>query len=312
MVRLLPIASGKGGVGKTVIAANLGLALARSGLSVVLVDLDLGGSNLHTCLGLRNRNAGLGDMAWKRERELSALLVETGYDRLWLVPGDGLLPGVANLEWTAKRRILRELEALPADFVVMDLGAGSSYNVVDFFLASSEGLLVLRPEITAVLNAYSFLKTAAYRLLSRAFHDRSPGRAAVNEFAAAKTEGSGVSYLDFARELAGRFPEGRAVLDLLTSLRPLVAMSMGEDEEVEAELGRRLGDIAAKNLGMTVVPAGRVPSDPALPASVARRRPLLASDPRSPFSLGVQALASRLLEGVGPWQPSADARQARP
>jgi flagellar biosynthesis protein FlhG len=293
MARLLPIASGKGGVGKSVIAANLGLALSRAERTVVLVDLDLGGSNLHTCLGIKNKHPGLGSLVWKKERSLSDLLVEAGFDRLWFVPGDGLLPGTANLDWFAKKRILKELEALPADFIILDLGAGSSYNVVDFFLASGEGIVIVRPEITSVLNAYALLKTVAFRLLSRSFPDRSPGRAAVQEFAAVKNEGAGISFLEFAHELAARFPEGRAAFERLSSLRPRAIMNIGK-EASDAELGYRLRDIAAKNLGVCVEFAGYLLDDPGVPASVAARRPLLDMDPDAPFSRGIRAIATRL------------------
>jgi flagellar biosynthesis protein FlhG len=314
MIRLLPIASGKGGVGKSVIAANLGLALSRDGGSgparragraVVLVDLDLGCSNLHTCLGVKNRHPGIGALAWKRERALGDLLVETGHERLWLVPGDGLLPGTGNIEWFAKRRILKELEDLPADFAILDLGAGSSYNVVDFFLASDEGLLVVKPEITSVLNAYALLKTAAYRLLSRSFPEKSPGRAAVHDFAAAKREGAGPTFLDFARDLADRSPEGPAALEKLGALRPLAVVNMGRGPN-DAELCRRLRDIVARNLGISLAFAGYIVDDPALPASIAARRPLLDSDPSSPFSRALAALASVLAAhriGAGPAPP---------
>jgi flagellar biosynthesis protein FlhG len=298
MVRLLPIASGKGGVGKSVFAANLGLALARAGRAVVLVDLDLGGSNLHTCLGVKNRYAGIGDLVWKKERSLAGLLVETGYERLWLVPGDGLQPGTANLEWFAKKRILKELVALPADFVILDLGAGSSYNVVDFLLASTEGIVVVRPEVTSILNAYSLLKTAAYRHHLRSFAEASPGRAAVMEFASRKTEGAGLSFLDFARDLAGRFPgEGEAALERLGAFKPSALMNQGRGGG-DAELGYRLRDIASKNLGLSLGFLGYLLEDEGVPRSVAARRPLLDLDPEAPFSRGVKAVASRIATGV--------------
>lgn len=294
MASLLPIASGKGGVGKSVIAANLGLALSRAGQAVVLVDLDLGGSNLHTFLGIRNKQPGLGAFVWKEERKLSDLLVETDYDRLWLIPGDGLMPGTANLEWFVKQRILRDLAALPADFVILDLAAGSSYNVVDFFLTRGEGLVVVRPEITSILNAYSFLKTVAFRALLRSFPEKSPGRASVIEFARKKTEGTGVSFLDFARDLSLRFPEGgEAALSRLSGLRPRVIVNQGK-ERGDAELGYRLRDIAAKNLGLSMDFAGYLLDDPAVPQSLAARTPLLALDPQAPFARGMTAIAGRI------------------
>jgi flagellar biosynthesis protein FlhG len=297
MVRVLPIASGKGGVGKSVIAANLGVALARSGRTVVLVDLDLGGSNLHTCLGIKNRHAGIGAIVWKHEHSLSSLLLETGYDKLWFIAGDGLLPGTANIEWFAKKRILKELGSLPADFVILDLGAGSSYNVVDFFLSSNEGIVVIKPEITSVLNAYSLLKTAAFRLLSRSFPEKHPGRARVLEFVSAKAAEGNHSFVDFAKELALSFPEGSVALERLSSLKPHAIINMGKDQS-DIELGQRLRDITAKNLGLTIELAGYILDDPALPASIAARKPLVDSDPASPFSRGLLEAASRLTADV--------------
>jgi len=300
MQRLLALASGKGGVGKSVLAANLGLALSRLGKTVVLVDLDLGASNLHTCLGIRNRNPGLGAFVWKQEKSLSGLLVETGQERLWLIPGDSLLPGTANLEWSAKRRILKELGKLPADYIILDLGAGSAYNVIDFYLAAGQGLLVINPEITSVLNAYSFLKTAAFRLLVSAFPNKSEQRAEVMAFAGAKTEGSGSSFLAFAEDLARRWP-GKAELALaaLRRLGPQVILNRAKAPE-DAELGYRLRDISRKNLGLDVAFSGFLLEDGGVGRSVAARMPLLSIDPGSPFSRGVMALATRLANSPAP------------
>jgi flagellar biosynthesis protein FlhG len=294
MQGLLPVASGKGGVGKSVFCANLGLALSRLGKTVILVDLDLGGSNLHTCLGLKNRHPGLGSFIWKTEKSLAGLLVETGYDRLWLIAGDNLLPGTANLDWNSKRRIIKGLAALPADFVILDLGAGSSYNVVDFYLAAPQGFLVLAPEVTSVLNAYSFLKTSAYRILLRAFPDGSEERAAVLSYGESKTEGSGLSFLAFAADLAERFPKrGSAAVARIASLAPRVVMNRCR-EASDAELGYRLRDITKKNLGFDVDFTGFLLEDPSVPRSVAARTPLMARDPASPFARGVSAVATRI------------------
>ncbi|MCK5736715.1 MAG: P-loop NTPase, partial [Spirochaetaceae bacterium] len=65
--KIIPIAGGKGGVGKSVIAVNLALSMSMFGKKTVLVDLDLGGSNLHTMLGLRNSNPGMGNFVSGRK-----------------------------------------------------------------------------------------------------------------------------------------------------------------------------------------------------------------------------------------------------
>jgi flagellar biosynthesis protein FlhG len=294
MGRILAIASGKGGVGKSLLAANLGVALARLGRTVVLVDLDLGGSNLHLFLGVRNRNPGLGSLLWKKERSLAALLTETGEERLWLILGDNLLPGTANLEWQAKRRIIKELATLPADFVILDLGGGSSWNVVDFWLAGDGGLLVAVPEITSILNSYSFLKTAAYRLLTQAFAAGSAEREEVLAFVGSKGEGGGSNYIDFARKLAERdHGRGRAGLHALENLLPCVVMNRSR-EETDVGIARRLAEITLKNLGIKVAFGAILPEDETVAGSLALRRPLVDLDPRSTYARGVRALASRL------------------
>src|SRR6056297_1946700 len=112
MNTIIPIASGKGGVGKTIFTANLGVALAREGKTCLLVDLDLGSSNLHTCLGIKNSNPGIGNYIYKQEKSLESLIVQTETPRLFFIPGDSLLPGTANLPYFIKKKILKEFEHL--------------------------------------------------------------------------------------------------------------------------------------------------------------------------------------------------------
>lgn len=303
MVTILPIASGKGGVGKTVLAANLGACLAGLGRTVVLADLDLGGANLHTCLGVKNRNPGIGALAWKQEKSLSNLLVETRVDRLWLIPGDNLLPGTANLEFFVKRRILRELSRLPADFVILDLGAGSSYNVVDFFLASSSGLLVIRPEATSVLNAYSFLKTTVFRMLFRSFPRAGEERRRIADFVARRVEGSGASFLELARELARDFPASAPpVLDQLARFFPRVVLNEGRGPK-DAAMGLHLRDIVTRNLGIPIEYVGFLLRDESVPRSVAERTPLVLTRPESAYARGAAALAARIASRPGDVSP---------
>lgn len=293
MLRIVPVASGKGGVGKTVLAANLAVALARLGRATVLVDLDLGASNLHTCLGIKSSSLGLGALAWRQERRFDSLVMETPVPRLHFVPGDGLLPGTANLDHAIKTKILKGVASLTADFAVLDLGAGSAHNVVDFFLASARGLLVARPETTSVLNAYSFLKTAVWRLLFRALPKGGPERTRLAEVAARRLEGSGSSFLALAEALAREFPAAAAALDQLRAFVPRVVLNQGRSQ-ADVELGGRIRAIAARNLGVGVEYAAFLPDDPAVPHSVAEREPVVLTRPEAPFSRAVADLAARL------------------
>lgn len=94
---IIPIASGKGGVGKSFLCANLAVALAQMGHQTLAIDLDLGGSNLHSFLGLPNDNPGVGDFLKAREKPLCELSVQTKVDHLKFIAGDGLAPFMANI-----------------------------------------------------------------------------------------------------------------------------------------------------------------------------------------------------------------------
>lgn len=296
---LIPIGSGKGGVGKTVFAANLGVALASRGKTVVLVDLDLGGANLHTCLGVRNTHPGVGSIVWKKEKRLENLVVPCGVDRLFLVPGDNLLPGTANLEFFTKRRIMKELLELTADYVLVDLGAGASYNIVDFWLMAPDGILVTAPEIPSILNAYSFLKTAAFRMLFRSFAKGSPEREKIVDFVVNRTEGQGDTFLAFAESLAesdsaAGGSKGIKALEELRRLRPRVVVNMGNGQD-DALIAQRLREISARNLGVGMEYIAYILRDPFVPASVSSRSPLAVSNPEASFIRGVNAAADRIV-----------------
>ena len=166
--RVWAIGGGKGGIGKSVIAANLAVVLAQRGCRVVLIDADLGGANLHTILGVPARGPTLSDFLHRRSERLCDILVPTATAGLSLVSGSRAPVDSANPRYAQKVRLLRHIATLPADHAVLDLGGGSSFNMLDFFLAADHGVVVVVPEATSVENAYHFLKAAYFRRMRRA------------------------------------------------------------------------------------------------------------------------------------------------
>ncbi len=304
MTTIIPIASGKGGVGKTVCTANLGVALARMGKTVILVDLDLGGSNLHTCLGIRNNRAGIGNLIHKQEDSLESLLVETAEKRLFFVPGDSLLPGTANLSYFRKEKIIKDLFGLVADFVLIDLGAGSAYNTIDFFLCANNGLVVVVPETTSVLNAYSFIKSAIFRLIYRSFPNRSEERRIITEFSAGRLEGSDTKLGALAGLLAQVNPDNALIVtERLQQFVPRVILNMGKGT-ADVTIGAKLRQIARRNLEIELQYVGFVPEDPSVPRAILDRSPATVGSPSSPFAGAMSAIAERLIHSrtAGPPQ----------
>ncbi len=165
--RIVAVGGGKGGVGKSVISTNLAYALAAQGRHVVLVDADLGAPNLHTLLGLSHPEGGLQAFLDHETEDLEAALMRAPTSGVRLLAGSARV-GVANLSHKAKRRLLTAIARLPTDVVVIDLGAGTTLNTLDFFDLADLRVLVMTPQLTSLQNAYSFLKAAAHRSLTLA------------------------------------------------------------------------------------------------------------------------------------------------
>jgi len=166
---IIAVGGGKGGVGKSILSIALGTVLAKSGGSVVLADLDLGAANLHTYLGIRGRTPGIADFILGKTPSLESILVETSVPRLGLISGAEFVPGATNPAHWMKLKLMRHLRSLPADYVIIDLGAGVQFNTLDFFGISDHGIVITAPEPGAVMNAYSFIKGALYRKMQNVF-----------------------------------------------------------------------------------------------------------------------------------------------
>lgn len=164
--KIIAIGGAKGGIGKSVLASNLSVYLSQHGFSTVAADLDLGGANLHLFLGKpmlkRNINAFLSNEV----KTLDAIMEKSEYGP-FLIGGNSSKLGAANISFTQKLKLLRAIRNLQADYVILDLGGDTSYNVVDFFLASDLGLVMTTCEPASYLDAYSFIKVALYRKLNR-------------------------------------------------------------------------------------------------------------------------------------------------
>ncbi len=161
------VGGGKGGVGKSIMSSLLAFWLARLGNSTILVDLDLGGANLHTLMGIKMPPRGLNDFMSGRFDSLEESCIDTELENLRLICGASENLSLANPPFARKLKIVKHLLTLKADHVVLDLGAGTSFNVLDFFLSAHRKICVLTPEPVSIHNAYAFIRNAMFRRLSQ-------------------------------------------------------------------------------------------------------------------------------------------------
>jgi flagellar biosynthesis protein FlhG len=290
--QIIAVGGGKGGSGKSLVSVSLAVELARRGLHPLLVDCDLGGANLHTFFGLEPPRQALSDFVLRRVDDLSSLVLRTP------VPGVGLLPGarnavqIANPLYQQKQRLLRELRRLDAEVVILDLGAGSHTNVVDFFLLADTGILVVVPEPTSVENAYLFLKAAFLRRLKGLDLD-DRGKETLQE-AMRGISGRPRSPAEIVRAVGERDTELAAQIDrALSTFRPWLVVNQVR-LPADLELGDGMCAVAERVFGITLSYLGHLRHYDQVWRAVRAHQPVFFEQLGRPFAADVVAVVNRL------------------
>jgi len=296
VAKILPIASGKGGVGKTFFSANIGIILSEMGQKVVLIDLDLGGSNLHTTLGIKNDILGLGHYINNDKIEFKTIIHDTYYPNLQFIPGDALYLGTANLQYLRKKRLLFEIANIDADWIILDLGAGTTNNTLDFFLLSNCGILITNGEITSILNLYSFVKNAFYRYILIEYKKKDKVREELFKATKLRLEKEDLRLAEFLRLLKKDYPEAEESLNnIIENFFPKIILNRGRSK-ADIKLGENLRAIIHKNLGIDAEYLGFLPEEPLASYSIINRTPICITNKDSKWVLGLNKIAKRLLE----------------
>ena len=170
-INIIAVGGGKGGIGKSIVCTNLAIGMALSGQKVILMDTDFGASNLHALLGIHNPAHGFQDFFNEEISNKQSLLIDTGISNLKFVSGAGDNPGSANIDSEKINTIISFVKNLEADTILLDLGPGTNYNVIDFFNISTQNVVLTTPEMTSVMKTFSFIRSALFRKISQAFKD---------------------------------------------------------------------------------------------------------------------------------------------
>ena len=294
--KIIPIASGKGGVGKSMLTANLGLLLGKAGWRTILVDLDMGGSNLHSCLGLKNKYLGLGNFVSDRNLPFKDIILRTDYPSLFFVPGDVLVPGTADMVYGQKKTIVSNLLKLDADYILLDLGSGSQHNVIDFFLISNSGILVVMPQVTSILNAYSFLKNTLFRFLQRAFASQTRVSEYLKNVQKEPKPNSLPPFGKILREVDKiSKASGKQMREYVAMLKPSIVVNMAESPE-DLNIVESFRGLVQKNLELDLGCLGVVYQDKNIDKALKDLKPFVLHYPESIAAKEFQRLSDKLVQ----------------
>ncbi len=292
--RVIAVGGGRGGVGKSLVAVNLAVYFAQLGKSVILVDADPTGSNLHAHLGLRAavREPSLEDGAYAEA--FREALVPTRVPGLSLLPAahDAISPTL-GLRAARKTRWMSRLRTLPADFLVIDVGPGHGAFSVDLMLAADIPIAVTVPEPPAIETTYRFLRAAYRRRLRRAL---ARDRFRLNLIERGVREiGSLPSPIQLVKSLS-KMERHLAELAWAEAQRLRINLIVNQTRvRTDMELGGWMSTLASRHYGVKLDELGHIEQDDTVWVTVRRNKPLLVDSPTSKAARNLERIARRVL-----------------
>ena len=301
--RIIAVGGAKGGIGKSIFSANLAVYLAACGKRTVVVDLDLGGANLHLYLGKTYLQWNINDYLNKRASALEKILVPTEYGPS-LIGGDSSQLGTANIGFARKLKLVKAIKDLEADYIILDLGGDTSFNVIDFFLMADQGVVLTTCDPASYLDAYNFIKVALFRKLDRIFgvesglNDRKDLQ--LEQLIATFTKASGdapFTQIDqFMAEVNRAHPQHAGMLqDVINDFKPRLLVNRVSERCDAPRVVKRLQDVSKKILSIHLPYLGSLPQQTEIESSARNLIPMMTAHPQSMFAQTMQVLTNSLI-----------------
>lgn len=294
MSHIHPIGGGKGGTGKSFLATNMGVVLAKQGKKVVVVDLDLGGSNLHTFLGVGTPRTGLDEFLNMTYRSLGEVAVPTLVPNLFLISSANCSLEIANLFYAQKLKIIRAIQKLPYDHILLDLGSGTNFNTIDFFLTSNEGLFIFTPEPTSIENTARFIRAVYLRKAKHILKQRDFN--AIVKDIIHNSEGTTIRAIEIIESLMETRPEkGRLLEDRLSKFRFSLILNRFQ-KNTDESLGEKIEKVCNRHFSSEFQFLGNISYDERVYDSILAGKAYVNKYPYTETALDLKRIVDRLTD----------------
>jgi len=289
------IGGGKGGIGKSFIISNIANYLALHDKKVVLIDADLGGANLHTFLGVRKPQTTLTEF-FDEKIPLEALIVDSGIQNLGVLVGAVGSLAMDSIKYTQKQKLLHHIRKLHADFVLIDLGAGTHFNAIDTFLLADKMIVCVVPELIAIENLYYYLENVFYRKLITELA-RHGLRGLVQDIWKHRRDHRIQNLrqlIDHLRQLQDPVPE--VVNNALKEFSVYIVLNKVR-RRPDISVGSSVKSICSKYFGFHACFVGYIEHDDFVPICINKRQPYMQADPASRCTEEIGRVAKNLVAG---------------
>ena len=299
--RVIAVASGKGGVGKSLLAANLGIFLATLGKRVTVCDFAFGNPNLHIFVGVNQPRRTLADMMDAKGVSLDECLIETPIAHLSLLSGARDPAWAANPKSSQLTKLRSQIPQLEGDYTILDLGAGSAGTNLDLALLADTTIVMLTPEPPATELAYRFIRSLFIRKLRKASLGNAGG---LEPDELREYEGGVPSAIDILRRVlrADRESDAEKIKAAMSRVKPALVLNEVRSKS-DADLGPAMAAAARRRMALPVGYLGHLDHDDAVWVTLRRRRPLLIEHPESRISKCVERITRSLLASEAETKP---------
>ena len=282
-------------MGKSTLVSMVGGSLADMGYRVGFLDADLGGANLHHCLGVKRPQVGLQDYLAGRVATLEEAAVQTPVTNTWLISGASDILELANPRFAQKQKVIRNLRKLHADYVLVDLAAGTSTNVSDFFASFDNAVVVTDSLPSSVENAYGFVKNGIIRGLMRLFPGEREAHDHIRRFSDPRAGNAATTLGGLLDRMQSSFPRQTHLMrEWLAQRKTYLVLNMVTGRG-DIEVGKHFTEIVRKYLAITVYYIGYVVAAPEVRRSMREMKPLVKAFPSSRATHCARAIARNLV-----------------
>lgn len=298
MAQIWPIGGGKGGSGKSFLTSSLGRISAGLGKKTLVIDLDLGAANLHTLVGVPHPQKSFSDFIRRRIAQLEDTVVETPFENLFLISGAHDHFDIANLPHEQKAKTLRAIMKLNYDCILLDLGAGTSFNTLDFFLVSQNGIFITTPEPTSIENVYRLIRSVYFRRIRYCF-SVSQFKALEDETVTRFGEGAFNKPDCMIKVIAAGYPEQyRQLQDEFNAFRFKLIINQVRKHD-NAALGTQMCRMIEKHLGLHIEFAGNVAYDDHVHDAICQRVCFLERYPYTKTAGDLRDVGRQMVQSPG-------------
>ena len=302
--KIIAIGGAKGGIGKSIFAANLSVFLSQKGYSTSAVDLDLGGANLALYLGehyILDRT--INDYLKKKYVSLEEIIIQSSYGP-GLIGGDSSELGAANIHYAQKIKLMRAIKSLDADFIILDLGGDISFNMLDFFLLGDHNLVISTRDSASYIGAYQFIKTALYRKINRLSYYASEDEIDIDprlcsilkKCTVANGQPMSQSILSLLDSVVKNDPfDVPQVLKMIISFNPYLIINKAPSILHASQVANTISDLAKRYLSIGINCPGHINKYTEIENNMRNNIPLVSQDPEGNMAREL----SRIVDNLG-------------